>query len=543
MAAKEPATLAALKEGLAAGRVGLIGGEASEDRLPLLSHESILAELQRGLASYEDAARPPPEDLRPLAIRPDAAPARHPAQARLQGRAARRLRRRQNARRPAVQGPLGRARRQRDRRHRPHAARRQPSRRRFSPSPRSWASRWTPTTWRRSAWPTGPARPAPGSTTCGGSPATARPSASGSPSMSTFAKTDQPGQLDRFEADRYRSPYLKQAIIRKQDDPISTPVRYWQQQAAAGAAEAMETLAALVTGKGQGRQASGGRAADDRSQPRHTPRRRPDRRQSLRPHAARLDPQPAAASSAASASRDSASAACRRSSGPSMPPMSTPAASTPSSMSRRLASCISRPASPLPRDKKTLLLLAEDNVLRNEFFEAIINPTTGSLAAIHEYKSRGNRLSQQLALRMPGPKQKPGDTYRDPDEAAVYSVDGRRFASKRRSPRTHARRNRHPRPAARSERQQARRLHADLSPVARQPRAARGGRARPGRGAEGRSVEFVLLLPLRLGRRNGGAVPHRQRNPAAADREAVRVAALRRHRQREARARRSSPAA
>ena len=46
----------------------------------------------------------------------------------------------------------------------------------------------------------------------------------------------------------------------------------------------------------------------------------------------------------------------------------------------------------------------------------------GSLGAIHEYKSRGNRLSQQIALRMAGPKQKPGDTYRDPDEAAVYSV-------------------------------------------------------------------------------------------------------------------------
>src|SRR6185369_4189669 len=76
---------------------------------------------------------------------------------------------------------------------------------------------------------------------------------------------------------------------------------------------------------------------------------------------------------------------------------------------------------PTPRDKKAILL-AEDGVLRNEFFEAIINPTTGSLAAIHEYKSRGNRLSQQLALRMPGGKQKPGDSYREADESAVYSV-------------------------------------------------------------------------------------------------------------------------
>ena len=79
------------------------------------------------------------------------------------------------------------------------------------------------------------------------------------------------------------------------------------------------------------------------------------------------------------------------------------------------------PGNQLSRDKKAKLL-AEDGVLRNEFFEAVINPTTGSLAAIHEYKSRGNRLSQQLALRLPGAKQKPGDSYRDPDESAVYSV-------------------------------------------------------------------------------------------------------------------------
>src|SRR4030095_7217212 len=73
------------------------------------------------------------------------------------------------------------------------------------------------------------------------------------------------------------------------------------------------------------------------------------------------------------------------------------------------------------RDSKPLLL-AEDNTLRNEFFEAIINPTTGTLASLHEYKARGKRMSEPLARRMPGPKQKPGDTYRDPDESASYSV-------------------------------------------------------------------------------------------------------------------------
>src|SRR5206468_1892735 len=62
-----------------------------------------------------------------------------------------------------------------------------------------------------------------------------------------FSKTEQPGQLDKFEADRYRSPYLKQAIIRKEDDPISSQVRYWTQQVELAAAQSMEALASLVT--------------------------------------------------------------------------------------------------------------------------------------------------------------------------------------------------------------------------------------------------------------------------------------------------------
>src|SRR5262249_5275235 len=53
-AAKEPLTLAALKAGLAEGRIALIGGEAMEARLPLLSHESILAELRGGLTKYDE---------------------------------------------------------------------------------------------------------------------------------------------------------------------------------------------------------------------------------------------------------------------------------------------------------------------------------------------------------------------------------------------------------------------------------------------------------------------------------------------------------
>ncbi|MEX0818863.1 MAG: hypothetical protein WD070_04700, partial [Pirellulaceae bacterium] len=43
-----------------------------------------------------------------------------------------------------------------------------------------------------------------------------------------FRDTYMPGHLDRFEADQYRSPYLKQSIVRAEADPLSTIQRYWQ---------------------------------------------------------------------------------------------------------------------------------------------------------------------------------------------------------------------------------------------------------------------------------------------------------------------------
>ena len=43
--------------------------------------------------------------------------------------------------------------------------------------------------------------------------------------------------------------------------------------------------------------------------------------------------------------------------------------------------------------------LAEENVLRNEFFEATVDPQTGGLRSVYDFRHRGNRISQQLAFR------------------------------------------------------------------------------------------------------------------------------------------------
>lgn len=251
-----------------------------------------------------------------------------------------------------------------------------------------------------------------------------------------FSQTEQPGQLDRFEADRYRSPYLKQAVIRKQENPISTSVRYWQRQAEATAVQTMETLATLVTGDVSS--ASAGKAeraasiveedaADDKTD-----------RARWTAATERLAKCLTGGGSSGGARSGvltiNPSSHVRRMGVDITPLEGLPAVAKPVYAAAESAAAkyavVDVPAAGFvwlsPADRPTReakpLLLADDGVLRNEFFEAVINPVTGTLAAVHEYKSRGNRMSQQLALRMPGPKPKVGETYTDPDETAVYSV-------------------------------------------------------------------------------------------------------------------------
>jgi alpha-mannosidase len=66
--------------------------------------------------------------------------------------------------------------------------------------------------------------------------------------------------------------------------------------------------------------------------------------------------------------------------------------------------------------------MIDGTTLRNEFCEISIDPVTGSIRSIYTSSSRGNRLSQQIALRMPGPPQPAGSQWRDPDLDAVYSI-------------------------------------------------------------------------------------------------------------------------
>ncbi len=443
MAAKHPATLAALKAGLEAGRIGLVGGEATEHRLPLLSHETILAELQRGLAVYEShlGRRPEVFGRWRFGLSPHLPGILH----RLGFRGALHTSLDEGKTPDGLQikvrweGLDGSA---------IDALARTPL---DASKPQTYLSLATKmgesmdgdhvATICLAHWP-GQANEWLDDL---------RRIASYGSALGRFVTVDQyfrdtaqPGQLDRFEPARYRSPYLKQAIIRKQEDPLTTPVRYWQRATTAAAAEAMETLAALVTGKASeigGQRSEVGMASGGRQPPETFVESAPcDSELSLASRLTIATDQLTTALTSASKSTTTGTLLINpcsfiRRIGVEVPGMNaTPTIERPVYAADHHTGGVQAvvdvpamgfvhlsPGKPTPRDKKTLLLV-EDNTLRNEFFEAVINPTTGSLASVHEYKSRGNRLSQQLALRMPGAKQRPGDTYRDPDESAVYSV-------------------------------------------------------------------------------------------------------------------------
>ncbi len=232
-----------------------------------------------------------------------------------------------------------------------------------------------------------------------------------------FQYTDRPGGISKFRPDQYRTPYLKQAVIRKQPDPLS---RFAQAHAAAvtsGEVAALETFADLLQGD--------------------TPRGSSD---SL---AERSTAALARLAQVVSGSRDKvrgalvvnpAMAQRQRlvdvTSLESPPNVSAPVLALQRQGDRTWALVDVPPcgfawltsgteAFRPPRGEKPL---AHERTLVNEFMQVTIHETTGGIRSIYAPGQRGNRLSQQLAFRLPAARPQPGDLWRDPDMDASYSV-------------------------------------------------------------------------------------------------------------------------
>jgi alpha-mannosidase len=256
-----------------------------------------------------------------------------------------------------------------------------------------------------------------------------------------FADTDSPGQTDRFEAHQYRSPYLQQSVIRRESNPLSMSSRYWQLQARCQSVRQLQALVELSGGRNQAVPADCIRFEVDGDQPSvlclgDFDRRLREVTQELSLQLVEPQPQAAPGILVLNPWNRPRRVGFTHPLLTGLPELAKPiyAASVDGEVQHTVvdvpafgfawvsgsvsaaAGVPSRGGVAAARGRKDPPI-AEANILRNEFFEAILNPVTGSLQAFREYGARRNRISQQLAFRDASLAQADGGS-----DAAMYSV-------------------------------------------------------------------------------------------------------------------------
>jgi alpha-mannosidase len=231
-----------------------------------------------------------------------------------------------------------------------------------------------------------------------------------------FEKTSHGGMHDRFDADHYRPPYLKQAVMRSEPDPISSVAKVYRRSAAAQASDALTTMTAAVTGEHVDSNAAAEAAdqtASDSSPVGETLQTFQNALAELRQaekFAASLSRAAGAAGNAGIVVNPHSfvrRVCVEAGSKYPLPTVEKPIYSAGESHGRKHVVVDVPPmgfAWVTPgtgRAAKPQKPLVEEGTLRNEYFQVRLDETTGALRSLHDYESRGNRLSQQLALRIP----------------------------------------------------------------------------------------------------------------------------------------------
>ena len=227
---------------------------------------------------------------------------------------------------------------------------------------------------------------------------------------------EEPYQHDRFTPDQYQSPYLKQAVIRNQTDPISRSIRYWRTSQLLDSVKTLDFLNAIFSKSSS--------TIEESIDPIDLIKAFDGNEESSNELENQLiEAEKESAAKLVEALGDDGdgsaievvlnmSSLVQRSS------VQVDAAITPSTEKPIYAT------SSIPSDNKQHVvvdvpsmgyatirtgnaetpkrkqqLLVDDLVLHNDFLEVMIDSTTGGIRAVHDYKSRGNRMSQILAYR------------------------------------------------------------------------------------------------------------------------------------------------
>lgn len=206
-----------------------------------------------------------------------------------------------------------------------------------------------------------------------------------------FSQTDMPGRLSKFTPDEYRTPYLKQVVVRGQADPISTCVQAHDKEAMRLTRRSLEMMLAVVSGVATPTTGDQDSSGDDHALGELAERiaqklsaRGVD---GQKPGTLVLNPLSAASNVAIGGANASPAAESAESPGPAPQVVNVPAMGFAWTQSQNTASA------------KSAKPIATENVLRNEYCEVTVGKATGGIQSIFSFSRRGNQLSQQIALR------------------------------------------------------------------------------------------------------------------------------------------------
>ncbi|MBA2115718.1 glycoside hydrolase family 38 N-terminal domain-containing protein [Bremerella alba] len=248
-----------------------------------------------------------------------------------------------------------------------------------------------------------------------------------------FEETDTATYHGNFKPEDYRTPWLKQSIVRRQEGPVSQHAERERFNAQLEAGEKLRAFAELMSGKADPEtQQRLERSLQDPANPSISQSEEADAlvRAASRNLAAalpRLEQSPQHAYLSLNTLNSVSTRGVFVSELADLPTAGEPVIASGHDSKRKFAAVdlpgcgyawITGDAKTIASKQKSLL---DGHVLRNEFMEVHIHPETGGIKSIYDYKTRGNRLSQQLSLRMPGKKQATGERYLGPDATAFYS--------------------------------------------------------------------------------------------------------------------------
>ncbi|MBX3414990.1 MAG: hypothetical protein KF708_20060 [Pirellulales bacterium] len=254
-------------------------------------------------------------------------------------------------------------------------------------------------------------------------------------------QTDSASRLTRFKSDQYRAPYLKQAVADGRPDPLSRLAQHVARRAAIDAAVTLETLATLVHSSGANVSVSARHLLDNLETQFGDSARAPLDAQDLDAEIATVLPQAINRFVSTVASSTVVEPGCTAAGYVAANPLSwkrnilidtgdataTQRYRTVEVAPLGFAWVDAQAEPPAParsgffQRRAAVATIATDNVLRNEHLRVTIDEATGGVRSVWSGKYRGNRLSQQIACRIPPPPPKPGDVWSDPDQSATYS--------------------------------------------------------------------------------------------------------------------------